>query len=107
MQRSFGDWNGYGHLELSFFNPEEAPLLLGLSIRDRGHQRQGKSYSNRFATRLTLEQGWTDVRILIAEIRGGLEQRLLDLDQIAGLAIFAIDLQRPRVVLLDRVRLGD
>lgn len=66
----------------------------------------GRLHSNRFATQRTLEQGWTDVRIPMAEIREGPEERLLDLDQIAEMAIFAIDLQRARVVFLDGVRLG-
>ncbi len=43
----------------------------------------------------------------MAGIRKEPEERLLDLDQIAEMAIFAIDLQRPRVVFLDGVRLDD
>ncbi|MGM0672649.1 MAG: VanZ family protein [Pseudomonadota bacterium] len=105
MQRSFGDWSGYGYLELSLFNPDDEPLRLGLSIRDREHFRSGRSYRNRYATRMELDWGWNDVRIPVAEIRDGPEERPLDLDQIAELAIFALDLERPRVVFLDRVRL--
>ncbi|WP_373054562.1 VanZ family protein [Thioalkalivibrio sp.] len=105
MQRSFGDWSGYGYLELSLFNPDDKPLRVGLSIRDREHFRAGRSYRNRYATRLELGWGWNDVRIPVAEIRDGPEERRLDLDQIAELAIFARDLEGPRVVFLDRVRL--
>ena len=105
MQRSFGDWSGYSYLELSLFNPDEEPLRLGLSIRDREHFRTGRSYRNRYATRMELDWGWNDVRIPIEDIRDGPEERPLDLNQIAELAIFAIDLEGPRVVFLDRVRL--
>ncbi|TVP85568.1 MAG: VanZ family protein [Thioalkalivibrio sp.] len=104
MQRSFGDWSEYAYLELSLFNPDDESLRVGLSIRDREHFRAGRSYRNRYATRLELDRGWNDVRIPIAEIRDGPQERQLDLNQIAELAIFTVDLEGPRVVFLDRVR---
>ena len=77
LQRSFGDWSGYTHLEMSLYNPDETILPLTVSIRDREHFRRGGAYHDRFNGRYPIAPGWNDLRIPIAEIRAAPAERAL------------------------------
>jgi hypothetical protein len=106
LRRSFGDWNGYTHLEMSLYNPDEAILPLTVSIRDREHERRGGAYPDRFNGRYSIAPGWNDLRIPIAEIRAAPAERALDLADLSQMVIFTVDLEHPRRLYLDRVRLS-
>ncbi len=106
LQRSFGDWSDYTHLEMSLYNPDEAVLPLTISIRDHEHFRRGGAYQDRFNGRYLVGSGWNDLRIPIAEIRAAPAERELDLADLSELALFTVDLKHPRLLYLDRVRLS-
>jgi len=105
LQRSFGDWRGFAHLELSLYNPDVEPLPVTVSIRDQEHFRRGGEPQDRFDRRFTIEPGWNDLRIAIPEIRDAPAQRSLDLDDLSQMVIFTSELEYARLLYLDRVRL--
>lgn len=105
LQRSFGDWSGYAYLEMSLYNPDEETLPITVSIRDHEHFRRGGAYEDRYNGEFILAQGWNDLRIPLAEVRDAPAERTLDLSDLGEVVIFTVDLQHPRVLYLDRVRL--
>jgi hypothetical protein len=105
LQRSFGDWSGYAYLEISLYNPDEQTLPITVSIRDREHFRRGGAYEDRYNGEFIVQRGWNDLRIPLSEVRDAPAERSLDLADLGEVVIFTVDLQYPRVLYLDRVRL--
>ena len=105
LQRSFGDWSGYAYLEMSLYNPDEQTLPITVSIRDHEHFRRGGAYEDRYNGEFIVQRGWNDLRIPLSEVRDAPAERTLDLADLREVVIFTVDLQYPRVLYLDRVRL--
>lgn len=105
LERSFGDWRGYSTFAFSIYNRDPDPLVITVSIRDEEHFRRGGEYHDRFNRVFTIEQGWNDVSIPIADIENAPAARRLELDHLSEVVIFTVDLPAPRVMYLDYVRL--
>ena len=105
LRRSFGDWSGYAWLEMSLYNPDDEPLRMTVSIRDRLSLKHGDPYHDRFDRSFTLERGWNDLRISIADIREAPAERSLHLSDLAEVEIFTSTHQQHHTFYLDRVRL--
>ena len=105
LKRSFGDWRGYSTFAFSLYNPDPNPLRITLSIRDEEHFRRGGEYQDRFNRAFTMEQGWNDVSIPIADIENAPSARKLELDHLSEVVIFTVDPPAPRVMYLDYVHL--
>jgi VanZ family protein len=105
LERSFGDWRGYSTFAFSIYNPDPGPLVITVSIRDEEHFRRGGEYHDRFNRVFTIEQGWNDVYIPIADIENAPSARRLELNHLSEVVIFTVDPPAPRVMYLDYVRL--
>lgn len=105
LERSFGDWRGYKTFAFSIYNPDPDPLSMTVSIRDEEHFRRGGEYHDRFNHVYTMEQGWNDVSIPIADIENAPLARTLELNHLSEVVIFTVDPPAPRVMYLDYVRL--
>jgi VanZ family protein len=105
LKRSFGDWRGYSTFAFSLYNPDPQPLPITVSIRDEEHFRRGGEYHDRFNHVYTMEQGWNDVDIPIADIENAPAARKMELDHLSEVVIFTVDAPAPRLMYLDYVRL--
>lgn len=105
LERSFGDWRGYSAFAFSIYNPDREPLPITVSIRDEEHFRRGGEYHDRFNREFTMQQGWNDVYIPIADIENAPSARKLELNHLSEVVIFTVDPPAPRVMYLDYVRL--
>lgn len=105
LKRSFGDWRGYSTFAFSIYNPDPDDLPITVSIRDEEHFRRGGEYNDRFNRVFTIEAGWNDVYIPIADIENAPSARKLELDHLSEVVIFTVDPPAPRVMYLDYVRL--
>ena len=105
LKRSFGDWRGYATFAFSLYNPDPHPLHITVSIRDEDHWRRGGVYEDRFNRTFTMEQGWNEVHIPVADIENAPSARKLQLNQLTEVVIFTVDPPAPRVMYLDYVRL--
>ena len=105
LVRSFGDWQGYSTFSFSLYNPDADPLHLTVSIRDEEHWRRGGEYHDRFNRTFTMEQGWNEVHVPVADIENAPAARTLDLSRLSEVVIFTVDPPAPRVMYLDYVRL--
>ena len=105
LRRSLGDWSGHDTLQLSIYLPDDEPLQVTLSIRDRDHFPRGGAFHDRFNRNFELEQGWNTLEIPIDEIRNAPRDRTMDLAALTEMAVFTTGLERERVIFVDAVRL--
>ncbi|GAB6112267.1 hypothetical protein [Desulfomicrobium salsuginis] len=105
LVRSLGDWRGYACLSLSVFNPDPEPLVLTVSVRDRDHARRGGKYEDRYNGEFEVRQGWNDLNIPVEAIRTAPRDRVMGLDSLESVVVFASHLPKPRVIYLDYIRL--
>lgn len=104
-KRSLGDWRGYSMFTFSLYNPDAAPLLVIVSIRDDDHWHRGGDYYDRFNRVFTVEHGWNEVHIPIADIENAPTDRTMDLSRLSEVVIFTVNPPEPRLMYLDYVRL--
>ncbi len=100
-----GDWRGTTAFAASIFNPESEPLELVLRVHDEWHDEHGQSYYERFNTTLKISTGWNDISVPIADILNGPSSRIMDVERIAGLSFFSVELPSPRTIIIDQVEL--
>ena len=63
------------------------------------------AYSDRFNTRVKLNQGWNDITLSLAKVKSALRTRKMDLSQIADISFFVMRLPEPGVLYLDSIGL--
>ncbi|WP_238582397.1 VanZ family protein [Cellvibrio sp. OA-2007] len=104
---NYGDWSPYRILAMDFYNPEVESLELVIKISDYAHDRGDNNFNDRFNRRIMLLQGWNQVQIELQEVRSAPRQRVMQMDQISGITIFAagLGLPRARVFYIDNVKL--
>lgn len=85
------DWSQYRRLRLRIFSPYKEKTVFALRIHDRDHNQ---SFSDRFNTRLTINEGMNEIVLNIAKIQKGGSRRQLDIKNIAGLTLFVMKLER-------------
>lgn len=100
MREPYPDWTGYEALEFSVW--AEQPHELVLRVHDFAHDQ---SYTDRFNRTLVLQPGANRFHIALEDIAEGPRDRRLDLQEIAGLAVFADRPAEPFTVWLDDFRL--
>ena len=101
------DWRAYKSVKLSFFNPSSLVLNLVIRIHDAEHETGLRAYahSDRFNTRVKLNQGWNDITLSLTKVESALRNRKMDLSQVADISFFAVRLPEPRVLYLDSIGL--
>lgn len=99
------DWREFTSLEFDLYNPDEQPLYLTCRIHDADHAQSGMRFDDRFNRKLRIDCGWNAVTIAIEEIQGAPRNRQMDLAHIQNFMVFAVDLDRPRTIYIDAVRL--
>ena len=107
MRRSLGNWTRHETLEFSIYIPDPAPLLVTVSISDHAHYDGDRAYRDRFNRRFLLQSGWNDLSIPVSDVRDAPAERQQDLDDLVEFAIFTSNLEEPRSLFLDRVRLSE
>lgn len=100
-----GDWRGYHELVFDLYNPLDDAVPIVLRINDRQHEQSGNRFADRFNHRLTVQSGWNEYRIALEEVRQAPEGRAMNLAEIQQVQLFVQDLEQPRTLYLDHVRL--
>lgn len=96
------DWSNFQLLEFDVWNEDSEPIEITTKIEDFHHSGQ---YADRFHERTTLRQGKTTVRIRMDRVRSAPESRETDMKLISRVALFTIDLNKTRVLYIDRMEL--
>jgi len=80
------DWHSYKALVLDVENPGSEVLHLGVRVHDAGH---GREFADRFNRRFEIAAGERrQLRIPLDEIQRGPRNRLMNMEQIANVAVF-------------------
>lgn len=101
----FNSWQGYNELLLDIYNPDSQALDLVIRIDDQQHFAGGTAHSDRFNQNLHLDPGWNAIKIPVADIQHAPATRLMQLDAINSIIIFAVKLPREQLIYLDNLRL--
>lgn len=96
------DWSQHKELVFDVTLDDGPPLPLVVKVVDREHDGR---LDDRFHAAIRLTPGHRTVRIPLAEIAAAPRTRRLDLAQIVYLQLFTIDLEHPRTLHLDGIRL--
>jgi hypothetical protein len=102
------DWQGFRALEFSIYNLSSEPLKMTCRVHDRQHTRGPgpELYSDRFNRSFLLSKGWNPITIDLEEIAQAPKNRRMNMSQIQGISVFAVQLPQPRVIYLDYIRLS-
>jgi VanZ family protein len=101
----YRDWSGYGVLLMDLYNPDREPLELVLRISDAQHDLGGNSFNDRFNRRIVLMKGWTQVQIDLQDVRTAPRNRVMNMNKISNITIFAAQLATKRDFYLDNLKL--
>lgn len=97
------NWTRYHTLVVDLENPNGAVLPLGLRVHDRAHN---SAYSDRFNREFELApRTRTALRVPLSAIAAAPRGRRMDMRRIAGVAVFRLRADAPRVLLLHSIRL--
>lgn len=102
---TYGDWSGYAALSMDLYNPDIEPLELMVKISDYSHDRGANNFDDRFNRRIVLVQGWNQLRIDLEDVRTAPRDRVMQMDAIGNVTIFAVRLLEPRDFYWDNIRL--
>ncbi|MFP4473792.1 MAG: glycoside hydrolase domain-containing protein [Candidatus Omnitrophota bacterium] len=97
-----GDWSGFDTLVFEAYNPNEDLVRFGLQIKDKPG---GHSYPQRYEHYFAFRPGYNQFVFNITGIKTNNKKRVIDISQIIGLNIFAIDTKEPTTLYFDNIRL--
>ena len=98
-----GDWSDCDSFEFDVWNESSEPIQLAVKIEDFTHNRR---QDDRFERITDLPTGKTTIRVNLDDVRTAPVDREMDMTLISRVQLFTIDLEQPRVLFLDRVRLN-
>jgi hypothetical protein len=103
------DWRGYSWLNLEILQPNDDNLSVTVRVHDLEHAKEPNAYaySDRFNRSYRLEKGWNNLKIPLQDVKSAPFLRQMNLSQIANLSVFAVRLDRPWTLYLDKVYLSD
>ncbi|MDQ2075856.1 hypothetical protein [Marinimicrobium sp. ABcell2] len=99
------DWRGYDELVFDLYNPGDETLPINLRINDRQHEKDRPRYADRYNRRLDVQPGWNEYRISLEDVRSAPESRDMNMAEIQQFQLFVHNLEQPRTVYLDHLRL--
>lgn len=104
LRNYLGDWRGYKTVAVDIYNPNES-LQITFRINDLQHQQGDNDFRDRFNQRITLNRGWNNIRIDLAQVEHAPQLRKMDMDKIIGVEFFVGYLTEPKDIYLDNLRL--
>lgn len=96
-----GDWSTHQKLNFSLFNPQPHKIEMIVKVFDEKHSDRGYRYADRFNKEITVNPGWNDFSILIADIKNAPSNRQMELESIYSFSLFTIDLKKTVTIYLD------
>ena len=98
----FPDWRAFHSLKLSVFSKNEEIIYITLRIHDKQHDHD---YTDRYNQRLEIKPGINQIEINLEEVQNKPEGRQMEMEKIAGLAIFAVSPEETFSLYFDDLRL--
>ena len=101
----FRDWSTYQALEISLYNPDDDSIAFSCRIHDRLHIKNQQPFEDRFTRRFAVDSGWNRIRIPLEDVRQAPQDRHMDMETIMAVGLFASQLDQPRIIYIDAIRL--
>lgn len=101
----YSNWSAYNFLNISVHNDQSEDLILDVKIYDHQHLRQGHRFADRFNREVRLVAGWNDIEISLLDILRAPQDRMMNLQDIAGLTVFIHNPAVPKSIHLDNIHL--
>ncbi|MFH1144635.1 MAG: hypothetical protein V1774_08845 [Candidatus Eisenbacteria bacterium] len=96
------DWSGYDRLAFDVYSELPVPIRLALRIHDTHHER---AYSDRFNLSFTIQPGVNAVAIDLSQVEHAPRGRLMDMQHIHNVTLFAVRPAESISLYLDSFRL--
>ncbi len=96
------DWSGYRYLRFELFSRYFEELAVTLRVHDSSHTQE---YSDRYNKRLFVQHGLNEITIKLSDIQKAPANRELKLAKIAGLQLFAVDLEKEFELEISSIKL--
>jgi hypothetical protein len=94
-----GDWRGMRALQLLVVIPESMPIELTVRIDDAAYDYK-LDIVDRYNRAFPLSTGANRVEIPLSEVAAAPRDRRLDLGRVQSLHVYAVDLERPRSIII-------
>lgn len=98
-----GDWTNYQYLKFNIYYPDADTLYFICRIHDEQHTKGAQNYHDRFNRRFFLIHGWNEISIPLDDVKNAPGNRRMDMSKIQGMAIFTVQLPKPKAAYLDYV----
>ncbi|MGM0402911.1 MAG: VanZ family protein [Thermodesulfobacteriota bacterium] len=101
------NWQGYSHLQIAVYNPQEEQVTLYIRIHDTHHANSGRMiYADRFnRIFILLPRQWTILEIPLERIENAPRKRKMDMEQITNVGFFVAREPEPLTLYIDDIRL--
>lgn len=103
MYEPYPDWRGYETLVVELFHTAAETQKFSLLVHDVHHNHR---YDDRFNLDLQLKPGFQRIVIPLSDIQRAPHARQMDMSQIAGFRLFAVDLDQSVELYLGELRLS-
>jgi hypothetical protein len=100
-----GNWQGWGRISFSIYNPDTEPIHLTCKINDRRHDVSGYRYEDRFNRTVVIKSGWNRISVSMRDVEHSPHDRKMDLKHITEFNLFTVSLPVPRTIFLDSLML--
>jgi hypothetical protein len=97
-----GNWHGMRALKLVIVNPEPAPAEMTVRIDDSEYR---SSLDDRYNRAFPLAPGVNRIEIALSDVATAPRDRQFDLRRVHSLLVYAVDLERPRSMIIGPIRL--
>ena len=105
IDKFVSDWHSYKHLNLEVYNPLTSDFSVVLRIHDAKHRESGNAVSDRFNRHITLRPGWNSIKQTLSDVRNAPSSRQMNMQQIAGLMLFSIDVRKTIILNVGEIAL--
>jgi VanZ family protein len=102
MEYMMSDWKDYRELSFDTFLEGTKPLNITVRINDKEHNDE---FLDRYNKQFTLQPGRNHTIVVLNDVRKAPQGREMDMADISIICIFAYNLDEPRVVYFDNIRL--
>ncbi|MCI0504726.1 MAG: VanZ family protein [Gammaproteobacteria bacterium] len=100
FQEPQSDWTGYTHLNFKIYSMSPDPFRLTIRVHDKQHNQQ---YNDRYNHGINISQGENIVRIPLEDIQSAPAGRKMSMMEIAGIILFAAQLDKTANIFLSNI----
>jgi hypothetical protein len=99
------DWSSYQRLHLALFNSQPVERKITIRMHDIAHEKSSQYYTDRYTKAWTLQPGWNDINISLADVVSAPKSREIDMTRMQQIGMFYSGLTNEDYLVIDDFRL--